>query len=591
METITFYSYKGGVGRTLALANIAVYLSRFDKEVCIIDFDLEAPGVHYKLSEFFPEPIKRGLVDYIYDFASTGKVPKFLNKYLIQAKNIPQKEGKIRLIPAGNVLSSEYWRRLASIDWHDLFYKEGGEGIPFFLELKEKIRQELKPDFLLIDSRTGITEMSGICTSILPDKVVFLITNNRENIEGSRQILRGIQKAKRLKNQKPIQVDFVLTRIPFPKDDEGKKIENKIIEDIKNYLNEGTENLDEQLNITDILVLHSDRTLELLESLQLIQKENIRGKPLVRDYLNLFSKSIPGNISEAKIDSIVERAISSNLLFRDPDKIQEELEALAFVYPHPKSFEKLIDFYYLRNKKIDEKLDLFCELWKISNNFSKSMLSRFSQAFLERDYYWRLNEDTLEIAEESLKLNLENKDELELKLADIYKHNSNYKTALKHYMRILDKVEEKEKILEKIFDILNEQKNYKRAYIMYRAYRAAVENNPILKILVLEIMYNSDYQDEIKKLLRDDPNTENLLLKRNPSLYMKIMAILGRAEEAENQLMQKLNNAIAKHSSEELYNLGIAFYSLKKFSVFRESIPDDFPDKKKILRDLGRNYR
>ena len=41
IQTITFYSYKGGVGRTLALANIAMYLSRFGQNVCIVDFDLE----------------------------------------------------------------------------------------------------------------------------------------------------------------------------------------------------------------------------------------------------------------------------------------------------------------------------------------------------------------------------------------------------------------------------------------------------------------------------------------------------------------------------------------------------------------------
>jgi MinD-like ATPase involved in chromosome partitioning or flagellar assembly len=196
METITFYSYKGGVGRTLSLANIAIYLSRFGLNVCIVDFDLEAPGVHYKLKPLFSRPVERGLVDYIYEFTSGGNVPASLSEYALTAENVPEGEGNIRLIPAGNVLSAEYWKKLASIDWHGFFYESGGEGIPFFLEFKEKIRSELQPDFLLIDSRTGITEMSGICTALLPDRVVFLITNNPENIEGSRQILRGIQKEK-----------------------------------------------------------------------------------------------------------------------------------------------------------------------------------------------------------------------------------------------------------------------------------------------------------------------------------------------------------------------------------------------------------
>jgi MinD-like ATPase involved in chromosome partitioning or flagellar assembly len=591
METITFYSYKGGVGRTLALANIAVYLSRFDQNVCIIDFDLEAPGLHYKLSEFFPGPIDCGLVDYIYEFTSTGNVPGSLDKYLLKADNIPPKQGKLHLIPAGNVLSSEYWRKLASIDWHDLFYKEGGEGIPFFLELKEKIRQELKPDFLLIDSRTGITEMSGVCTSILPDKVVFLITNNRENIEGSRQILKGIQKAKRLKNQEPIRVDFALTRIPFPKDDKEKQIENKIIEDIKNFLNEDTENLDEQLNITDILVLHSDRTLELLESLQLLQRENIKDKPLVRDYLQLFSKNIPENIIKSKIDSVVKNVISPDQLFDNPDKIQEELEALAYVYPHPKSFEKLIDFYFLRNKDTDEILGLFSDLWKNSKDFSARMFSRFAQVFLKKDYYWELNKDTLEIAEEYLKSVPENKTEVGLKLADIYKEELNDKAALDHYLKVLDEVEKKDEILKQIFNIFNEQDNYKDAYKMYKENFDAVATNPNLKIPVLEIMHKGKNQEEIKKLLQNDPNTENLLLNKDPSLYMKIMTILGKADAVENQLIEKLNRIIAEDSPGKLHELGIVFYKLGKSDTFKEKIPDDFRDKKRILDELDMDYK
>ncbi|MCP5050553.1 MAG: hypothetical protein GY940_25540, partial [bacterium] len=163
----------------------------------------------------------------------------------------------------------------------------------------------------LIDSRTAVTEMSGVCTSILPDRVVFLIVNNRENVEGARQILRGIQKAKRLKSQKPVEVNFALTRIPFPRDTEGNDTEQAIIKSIKDFLDEGTEQLEEQLNIEDIAVLHSDRALELSESLGMNRKD-IRDKPLVRDYLHLFSKIVPGKIGKEKIDDLMEHVITPN---------------------------------------------------------------------------------------------------------------------------------------------------------------------------------------------------------------------------------------------------------------------------------------
>ncbi len=45
MFVITFYSYKGGVGRTSALMNAAHRLVAKGKTVVVLDFDLEAPGV------------------------------------------------------------------------------------------------------------------------------------------------------------------------------------------------------------------------------------------------------------------------------------------------------------------------------------------------------------------------------------------------------------------------------------------------------------------------------------------------------------------------------------------------------------------
>src|SRR5277367_793229 len=46
-RVITFYSYKGGVGRTMALANVAYRLAdTHGLRVIAVDWDLEAPGLH-----------------------------------------------------------------------------------------------------------------------------------------------------------------------------------------------------------------------------------------------------------------------------------------------------------------------------------------------------------------------------------------------------------------------------------------------------------------------------------------------------------------------------------------------------------------
>jgi cellulose biosynthesis protein BcsQ len=64
---ITFYSYKGGTGRTMALVNLAWVLSSNDKSVLTIDWDLEAPGLHRYLRPFLIDPELRntpGLIDF-----------------------------------------------------------------------------------------------------------------------------------------------------------------------------------------------------------------------------------------------------------------------------------------------------------------------------------------------------------------------------------------------------------------------------------------------------------------------------------------------------------------------------------------------
>jgi Mrp family chromosome partitioning ATPase len=45
-RVVTFYSYKGGTGRSMALANVAWILASAGNRVLAIDWDLEAPGLH-----------------------------------------------------------------------------------------------------------------------------------------------------------------------------------------------------------------------------------------------------------------------------------------------------------------------------------------------------------------------------------------------------------------------------------------------------------------------------------------------------------------------------------------------------------------
>src|SRR5712691_6080427 len=71
-QVITFYSYKGGTGRTMAVANVAWILAANGKRVLVADWDLESPGLHRFFHPFLPEQEVRdasGVIDLIRTYA------------------------------------------------------------------------------------------------------------------------------------------------------------------------------------------------------------------------------------------------------------------------------------------------------------------------------------------------------------------------------------------------------------------------------------------------------------------------------------------------------------------------------------------
>lgn len=285
MKTITFYSYKGGVGRTLALSNIAKRLAEFGKRVCILDFDLEAPGLHVKLdNQIQKQGIHTGIVDYIYEFSTTGNIPEDIFKYSTRLKS-PK---NMFFIAAGNPLSNDYWKKLAQINWWKLFYSEQSEGIPFFLDLKEKIRLKYNPDYLLIDSRTGISELSAITISILADSVVFFAANNKENLQGCKHVLKSISNSENNLFGSKKDIHFVLSRIPNPEKPDEKTKEEALTNKIFSEFNEFKEN--ENIYMKSFNVLHSDRELEMEECVKIGYEFEKTSGVISKEYLNLFNK-------------------------------------------------------------------------------------------------------------------------------------------------------------------------------------------------------------------------------------------------------------------------------------------------------------
>jgi len=219
----TFYSYKGGTGRSMAVANVGWILASTGKRVLLIDWDLEAPGLHRYFHPFLEDKelvSTRGLIDFFVAFATAardeGEVRRdnwfepfaSLLPYTIQLQWSFPGEGTLELVPAGK-LDAAYAVRATSFDWQH-FYEHGG-GI--FLEaVKRNLRADY--DYVLIDSRTGISDTSGICTVQMPDDLVVFFTLNGQSIDGASAIAGSADRQRRTSEGRPtLKIWPVPTRV------------------------------------------------------------------------------------------------------------------------------------------------------------------------------------------------------------------------------------------------------------------------------------------------------------------------------------------------------------------------------------------
>jgi MinD-like ATPase involved in chromosome partitioning or flagellar assembly len=189
MNTIvTFYSYKGGVGRSMALANIAILLARRGLSVLAVDWDLEAPGLENYFSCFTMEAQRPGLLAMLMDVAARKSVE--YSDYVCALRDDAGTALSL-ITTSGRATDSKYSENLERFDWHSFFDNGGGE----FLEtLREHWRRDFR--MILIDSRTGLSDSGGICTIQLPDVVIPMFTANHQSLYGVRDVMRLAQNAR-----------------------------------------------------------------------------------------------------------------------------------------------------------------------------------------------------------------------------------------------------------------------------------------------------------------------------------------------------------------------------------------------------------
>lgn len=333
---VTFYSFKGGVGRSTALGLVAGILATRNRRVVMVDFDLEAPGI----SVLFQNDLENineeqyGVLDYLHQ------------RYLTPDLNIPTIDncicqvnlgtrGELFLVPAGEY-NENYIHRLADLDRHTLqsFYR--GEINPI-QQLITDLKDRLDPDVILIDARPGFNDTSAIALFDLADTAIICFSPTDQSFEGLRWVVQAVKKQRDYQGKPDLR--FLLTPIA-PVGDELQRIwTNKVESWIEDNWGLPVETKVEEL-YHKILYNPNIATLSSLV--------NNLSNSLLDDYLpiaEVIDASLPDIKSGLATTNIEDKKILNELDFQAATA--QELEA----YKIPNIFHRTEDFpKFLSNK-------------------------------------------------------------------------------------------------------------------------------------------------------------------------------------------------------------------------------------------------
>lgn len=309
-KVVTFYSYKGGVGRTTTLALTALQLVREGKKIIVVDLDLEAPGLSTLLKPETEYP-KYGVVDFLIEneACQTGID---IDDYIYSINNkklIGLTGGELFVMQAANLETGkidDYYNKLSRIDFNLPKYMEEKNSIS---ELIQKLKEAYDPDFIFIDSRAGIHDIGGLTLFRYSDEVVPIFYGNEQNMLGLKFVMPKLVQ---------LDIPFYLVNSPMPVADEESEAE------LNCYLKNSLEILEETgyfVDIPDVFdessphypinIRYDVLNTNLGNADRIYQILNLNGEDNV---YKLLSRKLSANIDEPDIEAFGEEDGKTALL-------------------------------------------------------------------------------------------------------------------------------------------------------------------------------------------------------------------------------------------------------------------------------------
>jgi len=332
-RTITFYSFKGGVGRTTALTHVAWILAMRGRKVVAVDLDLEAPGLS---TVFNLSPLPEfGIVDYFYErsYLPEGLEPNIPITKIFGEVTIPDATGRLFIVPAGS-LSLDYIAKVE--DLRSTTVLDNGETL--WGVFRREIQEQLKPDVILVDSRTGINEWGALSLLQAADEAIIFLFPNEQNRQGIELLLKTLNTFGKL------SINFVFSPVP----DLSKIGMSKITElwnQLREVIDQGLET--EVLNEDDIY----SETLEplvvpYLQPIALAEYYPVTG---LLDYYNRIANLIDEDSNQIRLGEI--------LTSKDTQERWEIIESLQFQELNAAAPDQNLDLLFQKTANFEKFLD------------------------------------------------------------------------------------------------------------------------------------------------------------------------------------------------------------------------------------------
>ncbi len=181
---VSFYAFKGGAGRSTALAIFAAQRAHAGERVAVIDLDLAAPGLGPLLTE--PDAVQYGVVDYWLERPLLKEDIDLRDYYARVSSPAVIGAGEIFVFPAGR-FDETYLLKLARLD-----FTPSADAEHPLQALLRQIRDELSPDWMLLDARAGLSESAGFALGGLAHLNVLFGTTSAASWSGVRRAIRRL---------------------------------------------------------------------------------------------------------------------------------------------------------------------------------------------------------------------------------------------------------------------------------------------------------------------------------------------------------------------------------------------------------------